>query len=511
MSGRPLLSATTLDELFSTVASAYPDRVAYLEGDGRLTYGEWVARADSLAAALTARGVHERDVVAILLPSSIDFAVAYAAASRLGAVATGINTRLGRTEITAILDRCRPAVLFHDADDDADPVPVGAYHPSVVMARAELRDLASRGVARAASPTPSPEDPACIVWTSGTTGTPKGAWFDHRALRASAEMSGILSAAFDVRSMPVPFAHAGYMNKVWDQLAWVVTCVLAPGAWTAEAMLAMMVREHVTAGQGVPTQWTKLLELPEVRAADLSSLRLASTGSAPVAPELAEQMHALLGCPIVVRYACTESSTMTGTAPDDPPEVLLHTVGRPLDGVELVLVDEALREVAPGEIGTIRMRTRCQMGGYWEEPARTAEAMSPDGWILTGDLGRFRPDGNLVLCGRRTEMYIRGGYNVYPLEVEHALSEHPAVDQVAVLGAPAPTIGEIGVAFVVPVDRDAPPTRDALRAWCLDRLADYKAPDEVIVVDELPLTAMLKVDKVALRTRYLGGVGISGG
>ena len=337
------------------------------------------------------------------------------------------------------------------------------------------------------------------MWTSGTTGTPKGAWFDHRALHASAEMSGILSAPFDRRSMPLPFAHAGYMNKLWDQLDFVITCVLLPGVWTAQGLLDVLVRHRVTGGQGVPTQWTKLLELPELAEADLSSLRLASTGSAPVSPELAERMRTRLGCPIVVRYACTESSTMTGTEPDDPPEVLLHTVGRPRPGVEMMLVDDDGKEVAPGETGIIRMRTACQMRGYWNDPERTAEVMSDDGWILTGDLGRFRDDGNLVLCGRVTEMYIRGGYNVYPLEVENVLMEHPAVERAAVLGVPAPVIGEIGVAFVVPAGSHAAPTREELQAWCRERLADYKAPDRVEIVDDLPITAMLKVDKSALR------------
>ena len=132
--------------------------------------------------------------------------------------------------------------------------------------------------------------------------------------------------------------------------------------------------------------------------------------------------------------------------------MLLHTVGRPLAGVEMMLVDEAGAEVPQGETGIIRMRTRCQMRGYWNDPERTAETMSDDGWIQTGDLGFFRDDGNLVLCGRITEMYIRGGYNVYPLEVENVLAEHPGVDRVAVVGVPAPVIGEIGVAFVVARD-----------------------------------------------------------
>ena len=461
-------------------------------------------RADSLAATLADRGVGPGDVVALSLGSSIDFAVGYAAASRLGAIATGINTRLGPTEITAILAKCEPAVLIHESTNGrgGEPVPTGAPRPSVVMPRAEMQRVAAEGNTLAAPPHVTPEDAACIVWTSGTTGMPKGAWFDHRALQASAQMSGILSLPFDRRSMPIPFAHAGYMNKLWDQLAFVITCVLLPGAWSAEAMLDLMVKERITGGQGVPTQWAKLVDLPGLAGADLSSLRLASTGSAPVTPELAEKMRTRLGCPIVVRYVCTESSTLTGTEPDDPAEVLLHTVGRPLTGVEMMLVDETGDEVPPGETGIIRMRTRCQMRGYWNDPERTAETMSDDDWIQTGDLGFFRDDGNLVLCGRNTEMYIRGGYNVYPLEVENVLAEHPGVDRVAVLGVPAPVIGEIGVAFVVARDPAAPPSADELKGWCGDRLADYKTPDRVEFVDEMPFTTMMmKIDKKALRAR----------
>jgi acyl-CoA synthetase (AMP-forming)/AMP-acid ligase II len=474
--------------------------VAYVEGAARVTYSEWVRRADSLAATLSDRGVGSGDVVALYVGTSIDFAVGYAAASRLGAVATGINTRLGPTEISAILGRCEPAVLIHESA--GDPVPPGVARPPVVMARDEMQRAAGAGKAFTPPGSAQPDDPACIVWTSGTTGTPKGAWFDHRALRASAEMSGILSVAFDRRSMPLPFAHAGYMNKLWDQLAFVITCVLLPGAWSAEAMLDLMVKERITGGQGVPTQWAKLVDLPGLADADLSALRLASTGSAPVSPELAEKMRTRLGCPIVVRYACTESSSMTGTEPGDPPEVLLHTVGRPLAGVEMVLVDEAGAVVPRGETGVIRMRTRCEMRGYWNDPERTAETMSDDGWIQTGDLGFFRDDGNLVLCGRITEMYIRGGYNVYPLEVENVLAEHPGVERVAVVGVATPVIGEIGVAFVVARDPASPPTADELRTWCRERLADYKTPDRVEFLDEMPLTnMMMKIDKKALRER----------
>ena len=342
----------------------------------------------------------------------------------------------------------------------------------------------------------------CIVWTSGTTGLPKGAWFDHRALEASARLSNILSAYHDVRLMPVPFPHAGYMNKLWDQVEFVINSrahrhavdgrVDARAAWS---------RERVTVGQGVPTQWSKLVDLPQLADADLSSLRLCSTGSAPVTPELAEKMRTRLGCPIVVRYACTESSSITGTRVDDPPEVLLHTVGRPQEGIELVLRRRRRRAGAAAvRWASSRCARRAACAAYWNDPERTADTLSPDGWITTSDLGTARDDGNLVLRGRTSEMYIRGGFNIHPLEVERVVADHPKVGRVAIVGTPAPTIGEIGVAFVEPVDPADPPTLEELRAFVRERLADYKAPDRLEVVAELPMTSMLKIDKRVLQT-----------
>jgi acyl-CoA synthetase (AMP-forming)/AMP-acid ligase II len=210
-------------------------------------------------------------------------------------------------------------------------------------------------------------------------------------------------------------------------------------------------------------------------------------------------MRTRLGCPIVVRYACTESSSITGTRVDDPAEVLLHTVGRPQEGIELKLVGGDGTAVPQGDVGVVTLRSPCSMRGYWNDPERTADALSPDGWITTSDLGELRDDGNLVLKGRTSEMYIRGGFNVHPLEVERVVADHPKVSRVAIVGTPAPTIGEIGVAFVEPIDAADPPTLEELRAFVGERLADYKRPDRLEVVTALPMTAMLKIDKRVLQ------------
>jgi acyl-CoA synthetase (AMP-forming)/AMP-acid ligase II len=313
-------------------------------------------------------------------------------------------------------------------------------------------------------------------------------------------VSGLLSEPFDRRLMPIPFAHAGFMTRVWDQLAYVITCVLTPAPWSAPTMLAALASEKVTVGQGVPTQWEKLLTLPELPATPLAGLRVIGTGAARVPAELVRALRQALDCPVIVRYACTETPAISGTRPDDPAEILERTVGRAQDGVEVAIVAEDGRDLPAGQVGRVATRSPFQMRGYWHDPDQTAQAFRPDGFFVGSDLGWLDPDGNLTLSGRTTEVYIRGGYNVYPLEVENALSAHPGVAAAAVVSAPAPVIGEIGVAFVVAAPGPAPGAAE-LRAWCAQRLADYKAPDRVEFVSELPLTAMLKVDKLALARR----------
>jgi acyl-CoA synthetase (AMP-forming)/AMP-acid ligase II len=310
-----------------------------------------------------------------------------------------------------------------------------------------------------------------------------------------------MSAPFDRRLVGTPFPHAGYMAKLWDQLAWGSTVVISPTPWTAADMLRLLVEERITVAGGVPTQWAKLLEEPALEDAAVPHLRLCLAATAPASPDLIERVTNRLGCPMVVRYAMTESPSITGTEPGDPSDVLFRTVGRPQAGVEVAVSDDEGLPQPQGEVGRVRVRGACVMRGYWAAPDLTEQVLAPDGWLTSSDLGYFDPDGNLVLVGRANDLYIRGGYNVYPLEVENVLSEHPGVDRVAVVGIPAPVIGEIGVAFVVPVDAGRPPTTDELRAWTRERLADYKAPDRVELVPGLPLTAMLKVDKAALRER----------
>ncbi len=477
-------AGATLLDVFDEVLDSDASREAFVEPGPagameRITFGELAQRSSALAGWLIEEhGVRPGDVVAIRLPSGIDYAVAYHACVRAGAIATGINPRLGATEVAHIVSTCDPRYVFDG------PLPAAG--------------IADPGVRFVPS---APTDPVAIVWTGGTTGMPKGAWFDHGCLEAMARGAAPLSEFGDRRLSPLPFAHVGFMTRAWDELSHRITTIVAPTPWTAAGALRLIAHEGVTVCQGVPTQYRLMLDAPELAGTDTSGLRIAGIGAARIPPELVRQMRAVLGCPVVVRYASTEASVATGTRLDDSVETVCTTVGRPNGDVELEVVDVSGDQVPPGEIGTVCLRSRAQMRGYWHDPDRTTEAIDGDGWLHTGDLGWVGTDGNLRLSGRATELYIRGGYNVYPIEVENCLGEHPAVAAGAILGVDVEDrLGEIGVLFAV-ARAGHELALDDLRRFVKERLADYKAPDALVVVAELPLTTLGKVDKRALAQR----------
>jgi acyl-CoA synthetase (AMP-forming)/AMP-acid ligase II len=306
------------------------------------------------------------------------------------------------------------------------------------------------------------------------------------------------------------------MTRAWDEIAHGVTTVITPTPWRADDTVRIMERERVTVGQGVPTQWALMLASEELVRADLTSLRVVGTGAARTTATLVSEVRRRFGVPVVVRYTSTEASLGTGTALNSPDEEVATSVGRPVAGVELAVVDDDGCAVAAGSVGQVKLRSPAVMRGYWGRgPGRgralralldadaTASVLSADGWLTTGDFGLITPEGNLQLSGRAHERYIRGGYNVYPAEVEDALATHVSVARAAVVGVPDEVLGEIGVAVVVAAE-GATPELDELRAHCAHWLSDYKAPDALVVVEELPLTPMMKVDPGRLRALAAG-------
>ena len=471
------------------------------EGRPCLTFAGWDRAADGVAGELARRGVAKGDVVCLLLPSSIDYAVLYAALLRLGAITSGINPRMGADEVASILSRAAPSLVVVDREAAALP----DTPPVEVVERSEVRAWWSAAPQRRC-PELAPDDPVAVVWTSGTTGQPKGALFDHDNLAAVARGTDVLSQPGDRRLSPLPFAHVGYMTRAWDEIANAVTTIITPTPWRADEAVRILSDERVTVAQGVPTQWALMLASKELEHADLGALRVAGTGAARMTAAMVAEVRDRFGVPVVVRYTSTEASLGTGTTLASSDEEVATTVGRPVAGVELAIVDDERRPVPGGTIGRVVLRSPATMRGYWGRgPGRgrtagelidavaTATVLDAEGWLTTGDFGLLTPEGNLQLSGRAHERYIRGGYNVYPAEVEEVLSSHPAVARAAVVGVPDDVLGEIGVAVVVARD-GAVPELGALRAHCAGRVSDYKAPDALVVVDELPLTPMMKVD-----------------
>ena len=516
------MRAATVPDLLRDAAREAPAAEAFRYRDERLTYADWDTLADRVAAGLAARGVGRGDVVALLLPSTPFYLVAYLGAARLGAITTGINVRYRRSEIGHILRRsgarCLLAVEeWHEADFRSTVEGLRAELPGlaeVVWLSADwlrvgtantVADLAGGARPTSAVP-PAPDDPVAIVFTSGTTGIPKGAWYSHRNLLALAEIDGRRHAG-GAPSSPkhlaagLSFAHIGTMARIAIQIAQRGTSIVHD-AFDPAAVLEMVIeRERLEDLGGIPTQVIMLLDHPDRARRDLSSLRSVLVGGAPAAPALIRRVQETLHVTVSVRYSSTEVGIATASLLDDPPELLATTVGKATPGVELRVVDAANRPLPPDTPGEVVVRSPATMRGYWQDPDATAATIDADGWVHTGDVGVLDAAGYLRLRGRQSEMFIRGGYNVYPAEIEGCINQMPGVAESAVVGVPHPDFGEVGVAVVIP-KAGARVDGEAVIAKLKSQLANFKIPKRCFVVDALPRNTMGKVQKNRLREQH---------
>jgi acyl-CoA synthetase (AMP-forming)/AMP-acid ligase II len=490
-----MLPATTRE-----AARRFADATAYVTADGwKLSYRDLDRVSDEVAAGMTRRGVSAGDVVALVLPPGPEYLLAYLAAAKIGAITAGVNDRLAPAERDALLAIAGPRMVI------AAP----GLRPGA--GRAEVLEVASGtsagdvlGTLRVGGePAPSlpddPERPVAIVFTSGTTGLPRGALYCNRQLTfITATDVGDNWGGGGRGFSGTPFAHLGFMTKLPGSLRRGGTTFIM-SRWRAEDALQLVAEHRMTTVAGVPTQLALMLRRPDFDAYDLESVRFLVVGGGPVTPGLAAEARARFGAALATRYSCTEAGIGLGTAFDDPEDDAVVSVGRPHASVDLAVLDEDDRPVTgEGAVGSVCLRSPAVMSRYWEDPAGTAAVFTADGFVRTGDLGWVDDRGRLRLVGRTKEMYVRGGYNVYPVEVEGVLSTHPEVAAVAVVPRPDPVMGEVGVAVLVPREPGASPTLAALRDFARSRLAAYKLPDGIRVVDALPLTAMEKVDRNAL-------------
>jgi len=480
-------------------AGRFGDRpVLVAAGGWSVSYAQLDRLADEAAAGLADAGLAGGDVLVLALPSTPEYVVAYVAASRLGAVTAGINPSLAPAERARLVELAGARLVLTTealAEGLPDDVPRIQVEPAG-RADGVLAELRVPDAPPVDGPT-DPDQPVAIVFTSGTTGTPKGALFTNRQLEGIVAIDVGLDTWDGGGAMlaSTQFAHIGFMTKLPWYLRTGTTQVLLE-RWRAGDALRAMAEHRMTSVGGVAPQIGLLLRHPDFDSTDLSSVKALIVGAGPSPPALVEEATRRFGAAYSIRYSSTESGGVgCGTAFDAPPEEALHTVGRPRPGIEADVRDEDGASVPSGEVGEVWMRSAATMAGYWQDPEATAAVLTEDGWLRTGDLGRFDAAGCLVLVGRSKEMFIRGGYNVFPVEVEAALGSHPGVADLAVVPRPDPVMGEVGVAVVVPADPASPPSLDDLRAHGEGRLATWKLPEDLRLVDEIPLTPMQKVDR----------------
>jgi acyl-CoA synthetase (AMP-forming)/AMP-acid ligase II len=488
-----------LGEIAAEAGRRFGDLAAFVSADGwELSYGDLDRLSDEVAVGLARRGVGDRDVVVLSLPSTVDYIVAYVAAAKVGAVTAGLNPSLAPPERARLVELAEPKLVLTTAEL-ADGVPDGA--PAEVVEVADRSDDILRAMREEGAPPPLAEDPdrpVAIVFTSGTTGIPKGAVFTNQIMANVSRMdAGEAWGGGSDQLVSTQFAHVGLMTKLPWYLRLGTTNHLMHN-WRAADVLRLIDRYRMPAVAAVAPQVALLLRVPEFDTYDFSCVRSIIVGAGPSSPGLVRDAREAFGAPYSIRYSSTESGGLgTLTALDAPDEEALYTVGRPRAGIELEVRDEDGNVLPPGVAGEVCLRSGAVMAGYWNDPEATAATLR-DGWLWTGDLGLIDDIGCLRLVGRRKEMFIRGGYNIFPMEVEAVLSSHPAVGDIAVAPRPDPVMGEIGVAVVVPRDPANPPTLDDLRAYAAGRIATWKIPERIRYVDTLPLTAMQKLDRRAL-------------
>lgn len=477
----------TLTSCLSEAARRFADAPAYMAENGLvLSYADLDRVSSEAAVGFARHGVGEGDVVALALPTIPEYFVCYLAAAKLGAITTGVNTRLSSVEQDAVLSIAKPALVLREAD---------------VGAASVVEDLLGDWRVRGSSPDVLDDEPdrvVALVFTSGTTGVPKGVVFCNRQLDAVTAIDVGDRWGSGPRGLAsTSLAHLGPMTKLQGSLRGGGTTYMMR-RWSAEAALRAVADHGVNFLGGIPTQVALMLQHPSLDAVDLSNLEAIVMGGGPATPALVREARSRFGVPLAVRYSCTEAAIGCGTRFDDPPEDAEVSVGRAQAGVTLSVLDDDDKPVPSGEVGHVCLRSEAVMAGYWNDPAATAAAFTPDGSVRTGDLGWVDELGRLHLAGRSKEMYVRGGYNVHPQEVEAVLAEHPGLAAVCIVPRPDHVMGEVGVAFVVPARGAATPTLDALRSFGTSRLATYKLPEDMRVVDALPLTSMEKVDRRAL-------------
>jgi acyl-CoA synthetase (AMP-forming)/AMP-acid ligase II len=501
-----------------TAAASRPSSIAVIDGDVTFSYRELSEAMGACAAAWLRLGLRSADAVAILAPNCLEWIIAALGIQAAGATLVPVNTRLKGGEVQYILNRTRAryvvttrSFLGVDYTEMLKSIDLPRVERTIVLPSADGRtewdeflDHAPADVTRAfdALERLSPDVPSDIIFTSGTTGVPKGAVTTHaQNVWNYRNLTATLGLTSDDRSMVIfPFSHSAGYKAGW------LAAFLQGGVVCPEPILDIpriverLIKNKISFICAPPAVFHTILAVPPEQRGNYAALRSVMIGGATIPPTLIDRMRTELKIKnVVAGYGLTESGgTATMTREGDSLDTIANTVGRPLPGIELRCVDASGQTLPAGEPGEIVIRGPNVMREYFEDPDATKETIDKDGWLYTGDIGTLDLDGNLRVTDRKKDMFIVGGFNCYPAEIERMMSTHPAIAQTAVIGVPDERMGEAGKAFIV-LRPGASASADEIIAWCRQVMANYKVPRYVAFVNELPINASGKVQKALLR------------
>ncbi|WP_100398699.1 class I adenylate-forming enzyme family protein [Bacillus sp. FJAT-44742] len=500
----------TVHDLLNISAMQYGDREIAFDQKNRLSYNELVKQSDKLAEGLLALGVQKGDRVGVCLPNWNETVCIFFAAAKIGAIVVPFNPLYRSQEIEYILENAEPKVLFVMKNflNNANMDIVSQLVPKVVSVRFVEDKLISYervvshngNIGRNAFIDPS-EDLFCILYTSGTTGAPKGVMISHLSVAkcADAVVKEMSCNNSDVFVVPAPLFHIfGIACNMIPAIIAGARMVLLE-KFNPQQTLEIIEQERVTVHQGVPTMFLKELEVEGFETYDLSSLRTGMVGAAPISPEQMKRIRKKMDFNLCQSFGSSETSGgVTINSMDDEESVILETVGKPFKGVKLKIVDEHREELPVGHTGEIAVHSFGNMKGYYKMPEKTNEVLDKEGWYYTGDLGVLDEEGNLRYVGREKEMIVRGGFNIYPQEIESLLLKPEKIAAASIIGMPDEVLGEV-VYAVVQLRSGEKMTEQEVKDYVADHMAVYKTPATIIFTDNIPMTASGKIQKGKLR------------
>jgi long-chain acyl-CoA synthetase len=487
---------TNLAELLSDAAAAAPENTAVKLDGLELSYAELDQAAARVAGLLQAKGIRPGERVGVMLPNVPYFAAVYYGILRAGGVVVPMNVLLKEREVGYYLSDPGARLLFawHEFADAAHGGSDRAHADCLLVEPGDFEALLGRSEPASEVVERGGGETAVILYTSGTTGTPKGAELTHdnlgRNVEIAARLFGIDGATVTLGALPL--FHSFGQTCALNATIRAGGCLSLIPRFDPGRALEIMERDRVTVFEGVPTMYAAVLAHPESARFDTSALRVCVSGGAALPMEVMRSFEQAFGCAILEGYGLSETSPIASFNHPDR-ERKPGSIGTPVDGVEMRVFGEDGAELPPGGVGEIVIRGHNVMKGYWRRPDATAEAIR-DGWFHTGDMGRVDADGYFFIVDRKKDMVIRGGYNVYPREIEELLYEHPSVREAAVIGVPHPELGEEVAAAIVPVP-GASVEGDEIVDFVKGQVAAYKYPRVVWFVEQLPKGATGKILK----------------